>query len=97
MFEDYSALAPLREAGEALARREWPRLYDENQLAANEVPCAAVIYAEDMYVEAALSKETAARIRGLRSWVTDEYEHNGLRVDADRILGRLIDLVRGRA
>jgi hypothetical protein len=29
--------------------------------------------------------------------VTNEYEHNGLRVDADRVLGRLIDLVRGRA
>jgi pimeloyl-ACP methyl ester carboxylesterase len=97
MFEDYSALAPLREAAEALARREWPRLYDEAQLAANEVPCAAVIYAEDMYVERALSEETAAQIRGLRPWVTNEYEHNGLRADADRILGRLIDLVRGRA
>jgi hypothetical protein len=29
--------------------------------------------------------------------VTSEYEHNGLRVDGDRILGRLIDLARGRA
>jgi hypothetical protein len=29
--------------------------------------------------------------------VTSEYDHNGLRVDGDRILGRLIDLVRGRA
>ena len=66
-------------------------------LEANEVPVAAAIYAEDMYVERALSEETAARIRGLRAWVTSEYEHNGLRVDGDRILGRLIDLARGRA
>jgi hypothetical protein len=29
--------------------------------------------------------------------VTSEYDHNGLRIDGERILGRLIDLVRGRA
>ena len=97
MFSDYGALAPLRETAQALAEHEWPRLYDEAQLTANEVPCAAAIYAEDMYVERALSEETAAQIRGLKPWVTNEYEHNGLRADADRILGRLIDLVRGRA
>ena len=28
MFEDYGALAPLREAAELLAAHEWPRLYD---------------------------------------------------------------------
>ena len=33
----------------------------------------------------------------LRPWVTNEYEHNGLRADGERILGRLIDLARGRA
>jgi pimeloyl-ACP methyl ester carboxylesterase len=97
MFEEYRALAPLRDAAHALAEREWPRLYDEDVLRANEVPAAAVIYAEDMYVERAFSEETAALIRGLRPWVTNEYEHNGLRADGERILGRLIDLARGRA
>jgi pimeloyl-ACP methyl ester carboxylesterase len=97
MFEEYAALAPLREAAEALAEREWPRLYDPDRLAANEVPAAAAIYAEDMYVPREHSEATAARIRGLRPWVTNEYEHNGLRLDGDRILGRLLDLARGRA
>src|SRR4051812_18092495 len=96
MFEEYAALAPLQEAAELLARHEWPRLYDPERLAANEVPVAAVIYAEDMYVEPALSQETAGQIRGLRAWVTNEFEHNGLRADAERVLGRLIDLARGR-
>jgi hypothetical protein len=36
-------------------------------------------------------------VRGLRGWVTNEYEHDGLRVAGDNILGRLIDLARGRA
>ena len=29
----------------------------------------------------------------MRTWLTDEYEHNGLRADGGRVLGRLIDLV----
>jgi pimeloyl-ACP methyl ester carboxylesterase len=97
MFEEYGALAPLREAADLLAAREWPRLYDPDRLAANEVPVAAAIYAEDMYVERAFSEETASLIGGLRPWLTNEYEHNALRADGERLLGRLIDLARGRA
>jgi hypothetical protein len=97
MFDDYGALAPLRDAAHLLAEREWPRLYDDDVLRHNEVPTAAAIYVEDMYVERVFSEETAAQIRGIRPWITNEYDHNGLRVDGERILGRLIDLARGRA
>ena len=58
MFDDYRELRPLREVAELLANEErWPRLYDVAQLARNDVPSAAVIYAEDMYVPRALSEE----------------------------------------
>jgi hypothetical protein len=57
---------------------------------------AAAIYADDPYVERAFSEETAGLVRGMRAWVTNEYDHNGLRADGGRILGRLIDLARGR-
>jgi uncharacterized protein involved in copper resistance len=97
MFEEYGALAPLREAAGLLAEFEWPRLYDAGVLAHNEVPVAAAIYADDMYVEREFSEETAALIRGARAWVTTEFEHNGLRASGDRVLGHLLDLVRGRA
>jgi pimeloyl-ACP methyl ester carboxylesterase len=53
MFADYGALAPLREAADILAAHDWPRLYDPERLAANDVPAAAAIYAEDPYVERA--------------------------------------------
>ena len=96
-FDDDGALAPLREAADILAAHEWPRVYDPERLRDNEVPAAAAIYAHDPYVERAFSEETAAHIRGLRPWITNEYEHNGLRADGARILGRLIDLARGRA
>jgi pimeloyl-ACP methyl ester carboxylesterase len=97
MLEEYGALRPLAEAARILAEHEWPQLYDAAQLRANEVPAAAAIYAEDMYVERAYSEETAATIRGLRPWVTNEYEHDGLRADGARVLGRLLDLLEGRA
>jgi pimeloyl-ACP methyl ester carboxylesterase len=95
LFEDYAALRPLREAASLLAEHEWPRLYNPDVLAANEVPAAAAVYANDLYVERRFSEETAAAIRGLRPWVTNEYEHNGIRADGARVLGRLIDLARG--
>jgi pimeloyl-ACP methyl ester carboxylesterase len=96
MFEDCGALAPLRDAAELLAEREWPRLYDPSILRGNEVPIAAAVYADDMYVPREFSEEAAAQIGGVKVWLTNEYEHNGLRVDGERIFGRLLDLARGR-
>ena len=96
MFEEFGSLRPLREAADRLAEHEWPRLYDVERLRHNDVPAAAAIYADDLYVERAFSEETAAEVCGLRAWVTNEYEHNGLRADGERVLGTLIDLARGR-
>ncbi|MFZ0995037.1 MAG: alpha/beta fold hydrolase [Candidatus Dormiibacterota bacterium] len=97
MFDDYGSLAALKEAAELLAAHPWPTLYDPIRLKSNQVPCAAAIFADDPYVERIFSEETAALIRGLQPWLTNEYDHNALRADGDRVLGRLIDLVRGRA
>lgn len=97
MFREFGALIPLKEAAEILAEHEWPRLYDAEVLRSNEVPCAAAIYLGDMYVESRYSIETASVIRGMRPWITNEYEHNALRADGGRVLARLIDLARGRA
>jgi hypothetical protein len=89
-------LRPLRAAAGLLAEREdWPPLYDPSRLAANEVPVAAAVYYDDMYVDRELSMRTASAIRGLRTWVTSEYEHDGLRVSAGEVLGRLIGMCRG--
>ncbi|HWM39433.1 MAG TPA: alpha/beta fold hydrolase, partial [Streptomyces sp.] len=92
MFTDYGELAPLREAAELLAEHEWPPLYDTERLRDCQVPCAAAIYAHDAFVERAFSEETARLIPAMRTWITDEYEHNGLRADGDRVLDRLIGL-----
>jgi pimeloyl-ACP methyl ester carboxylesterase len=97
MFEADSILAPLREAADILAeRQDWPPLYDVERLTANEVPVAAAIYHDDMYVEYAYSLETAKRVGNLRWWVTSEFSHDGLRSDA-RVLDRLLAVAAGDA
>ncbi|MEV6961169.1 alpha/beta fold hydrolase [Streptomyces sp. NPDC051207] len=95
MFDCDPALRPLREAADLLAARtDWRPLYDPARLAANEVPVAAAVYHDDMYVDAAHSLATARTIRGLRTWVTDEFEHDALRTDGPRVLDRLLSLAR---
>ncbi len=97
MWEDYAGLRAQHDAAMLLAEHPWPRLYDPTRLASNEVPVAATIYVDDVYVERAFAEETASLVRGLKPWITNEYAHNGLRADGERVLGRLIDLVKGRA
>jgi hypothetical protein len=48
-----------------------------------------------MYVERQYSEETARNIRDLKTWVTSEYEHNGLRANGEKVLGHLMALLRG--
>lgn len=96
MVADDPLLRPLRGAADLLAERaDWPPLYDVDRLRANRVPTAAVILHDDMYLDRELSLETAATIGGLRSWVTDEHDHNGLAVAGWQVLDRLLALARG--
>ncbi|MFJ4626142.1 alpha/beta fold hydrolase [Streptomyces sp. NPDC088847] len=98
MFDCDPALRPLRDTAELLAARtDWQPLYDPARLAVNEVPVAAAVYHDDMYVDATHSLETARAIRGLRTWVTDEFEHDGVRAGGPRVLDRLIALTRDEA
>jgi len=96
MIDADPVLRPLREAADILAERaDWPPLYDPTRLAANEVPVAAAVYYDDMYVDRELSMQTAQAIGGLRTWVTSEYEHDGLRVSGGAVLDRLIGMCHG--
>ncbi|MDH2429011.1 alpha/beta fold hydrolase [Sphaerisporangium sp. TRM90804] len=98
MFEEIRTLRPFRDAANALAEAgDWPPLYDAGRLAANEVPVAALVYHDDMYVDADLSLRTARAVGGLRWWITNEWEHDGVRTAGDRVLSRLMDLAAGRA
>ena len=78
-----------------LAEHEWPRLYDADVLAEVDVPCAAAIYADDPYVDRQFSRGDRRPAARHAPWLTDEYLHNGLRSDGERVLDRLIGLARG--
>ncbi|MEV4617306.1 alpha/beta fold hydrolase [Asanoa sp. NPDC049573] len=96
MFRDIAALRPFAGAADLLATDDWPDLYDPARLAANEVPLAAVVYFDDMYVDADLSLETARAVGNTRVWVTNEYEHDGSAASRGRVLARLMDMAAGR-
>ncbi|MBB5965628.1 alpha/beta fold hydrolase [Planomonospora venezuelensis] len=96
MFDEIAALRPFKGAAGILAAAgDWPDLYDPVRLAANEVPVAAAVYYDDMYVDERLSMETARAVGGVRAWVTNEWEHDGVRVSGGRVLARLMDVVGG--
>ena len=96
MFEQIAALRPFAAAADLLAETDdWPALYDPRRLAANEVPVLAAVYADDMYVDAGLSLETAATVGNVRTWITNEYEHDGLRTAGEAVLTHLMDMANG--
>lgn len=96
MGEDYTHLRPLKDAADLVAAYDgWPRLYDPAVLHQNTVPVVAAMYYDDMYVERQFSEQTAKAIQGIKLWVTNEYDHSGLRLNGEQILDRLLRLVKG--
>lgn len=98
MLRDIAGLRPFAAAADLLAdRADWPPLYDLDRLAANEVPLAAIVYHDDMYVDAGLSLRTACQVGAARVWVTNEWEHDGVTASGGRVLERLTAMAAGRA
>ncbi|UKY48103.1 alpha/beta fold hydrolase [Streptomyces inhibens] len=98
MFREIKGLRPFADATDLLAERvDWPPLYDPHRLVANQVPLAAIVYHDDMYVDAGLSLGTAREVGATRVWVTNEWEHDGVNASGGRVLARLMDLAAGRA
>jgi pimeloyl-ACP methyl ester carboxylesterase len=96
MLDAYAQLRPLKEVANILAATAaWPQLYDVERLKRNTVPVAAAVYYDDMYVHREYSEETAAVVPNMKLWVTNEYEHNGLRANGGAVVGRLLAMLRG--
>jgi len=95
VFAEDSELRPFAEVAELLADHEWNQLYFPERLAQADVPVAAAVYHQDAYVPYEFSMETAALLPDCRTWVTSEYEHNGLRMSTD-VIEHLLGLLKGR-
>lgn len=93
MLDQYSSLRALKAPAQMLAEySEWPKLYDLDQLRRNEVPTYAAIYMDDMYVDFDLSIEATKEIQGLKYFVTNLIQHDGLRSREEQVLGSLFKL-----
>ncbi|WP_156760599.1 alpha/beta fold hydrolase [Microbacterium karelineae] len=92
-FDEIASLRPFRDAVMALHERaDHPALYDRDQLARNEVPVAAAMYHDDMFVPIEFAEATRDAVPNTHLWITNEFEHDGLRQDP-RVVRRLIDRV----
>ena len=97
MADDYAWLRQLKPAAELLAAKaDWGPLYDRAVLGQREgPPVAALVSYEDIYVERAFSEETAAMLGGrARLWITNEFQHSGLRDDPS-VFERLLAMSKG--
>ena len=87
MFECYPELTKLKKVGHMLAEeKDWPKLYDIEQLKKNNVPTYAAVYYDDMYVDFELSMETAKTIKGCKPFVTNSMYHNAIGAKTDEVL-----------
>lgn len=81
MFDEIGSLREFSVSAKHLAAGEYPmEWYESDRLGMNDVPVEAAVYYDDMYVDAHLSLETARRLSGAHAWVTNEFEHDGLRL-----------------
>ena len=88
MFEHEAALRPFRAAMDVLMEdTRFGVIYDQAQLARNEVPLEAAVYFDDMYVDSGLQLDTLSRVGNSHYWVTNEFEHDGNH--GDRVFAHL--------
>lgn len=93
MFEDYAELRKVQDvANRVAADAEWPALFDEEQLAKNEVPVYAASYIEDMYVASDLALETAKKIKGCKVFTTNVMFHNAVRSKMEEVVSQVLKL-----
>ena len=105
MAEDYGELqgVGLSAVANALATEsDWGKLYDADKikfaLESNRSRAAAAVYHEDMYVEFEACMKVAARggpLGKCKCWVTNDYQHSGLRDAGAEIFSKLYGMATG--
>ena len=97
MFDDYEELKPLKEVAEDLAKRkDWSALYGTGECKPR-TNAAAAIYLDDMYVDRNLSftcLDDGNKLDFVKPFITNEYQHSGLRDAGGLIFGKLQELAK---
>ena len=93
LFDLFPELEKLSNVAEILAKYSgWPELYDEWQLARNEVPLYAATFVDDMYVDFGLAQETAKLVKNCKQYITNGMYHDAIRSKTDEIMKELFAL-----
>jgi pimeloyl-ACP methyl ester carboxylesterase len=104
MPQDYAELSGvgLSAVAEALAAKTWGPLYDADHmrkvLSDGTSKAAAAVYHGDMYVDFDSCMKVTARggpLEKCKVWVTNDYQHSGLRDDGAMIFEKLYNMATG--
>ena len=92
-FAAYESLQKILPAAEIIASYDqWPKLYDEVQLAKNTVPVYASIYVDDLAIDFEMAVRRAKSIGNCKTYITNQSWHGGLKEHCDEVLGALFAL-----
>lgn len=93
IFELFPELQKLKDVADIIAKYNgWPELYDEWQLARNEVPLYAATFVDDMYVDFGLAQETVKLVKNCKQYITNSMYHDAVRSKTDDVLKELFAL-----
>ena len=103
MAQDYGELkgVGLQAVANALAHKtDWPPLYNAEQMkrSLTVTRAAAAVYVDDMYVDFDICRQLTARgqpLDRLKVWITNDYQHSGLRDDGATIFHKLHGMAMG--
>ncbi|KAL7473355.1 hypothetical protein ACHAXS_013945 [Conticribra weissflogii] len=93
----------MRMLSESLAsKHDWLPLFDASNMRSalldGKTKAAAAVYYEDMYVDFDCCMKLVQRgmpLEGVKVWVTNEYQHSGLRDDGANIFKKIMAMAKG--
>jgi pimeloyl-ACP methyl ester carboxylesterase len=92
LLDTCAGLVKIKETAHLIAKfDDWPYLYDEKQLANNEVPVYAACF-DDMFMDSDMARETASKIRGIKVFETNSMSHGALLTKPGDVLRELMRL-----
>ena len=95
VYDNMVCLQPFKEVAYELAKKDdWTSLYNPEQLMQNKVPTVAIAFYEDFAVDREASIDTAGMIQGCKVWITNEFEHDGVKQN-ERVIETLLSMLDG--
>ncbi len=95
MFDEDSSLKPFKPAVDILMQdTEWGTIYNIERLESNDVPLQCAVYFDDMYVDSTLQLDTLSHVGASNAWVTNQFEHDGVR--SGKVFSHLFDEAKNR-